>query len=112
MEEKQELPKDLIDQRIDYLLRQLGSKVNFWDEANIEEAWRLAASSYPEWDHYLENRSELPGGLIERSVMAGGKVIGWALIGRKNLDRPRGWKHGILGFNGTFTPLGNFPNKI
>lgn len=112
MAETERRPKDLIDLRIDSLLRQLGNKVNFWEEANVEEAWKLAANSYHGWDHYLENRNELPGGLIERPVMAGKKTIGWAFIGRKDLDRPRGWKYGIVGFNGAIASLGNFPNKI
>lgn len=112
MTEKKEPPKNLIDLRIDSLLKQLGNRVNFWEEANIEEAWKLAANSYHGWDHYSENRKELPGGLIERPVMAGKKTIGWAFIGRKDLDKPRGWKYGIVGFNGMLSPLGNFPNKI
>lgn len=38
MTEKERPPKDLIDLRIDSLLKQLGNKVFFWEEANIEEA--------------------------------------------------------------------------
>lgn len=112
MLEKDNKLTDLISMRIDYSLTQLGSRVQFWEEANIEQAWRLVANSYSGWDKYLENRSDLPGGLIERPVNAGGKTIGWAFIGLKTLDRPKGWRYGVIGFNGALMSLGNFPNKI
>jgi len=114
MPERRRIPQNLVGQRIEKALTESGAKkfMQEWDEAVVEKAWKLVADSYPEWSDYLENRQSLPGGLEEMPIEAGEKTVGWAFIGLKNLDRPDGWRYGIIGFDNALLPLGYFPNKI
>jgi hypothetical protein len=35
---------------------------------------------------------------MEKPINVGGKTIGWAFIELKTLDRPRGWRYGVIGY--------------
>ncbi len=105
--------KDFVAKRIWDSISLSGSLPYGWDAVTHDEAWQQTVDCYGEWSNYLEDRQNLPGGLIERElILADGKLVAVAFIGLKNLDRPDGWKTGFLGSNNAVLTLGNFPNKI
>lgn len=104
--------KDIIAKRIYDSIELSGSIPFHWDAVTPEEAWNQVARPM-KWDDYLQNREDLPGGLIEREIaLANGKLVAIAFIGLKDLGRPKGFRVGAMGLKGALMTLGTFPNKI
>lgn len=105
---------DPIGRRITRALVESGVSIFNFGPVTVEDAWKLVASSQAGWDHYIDDRQSLPGGLTERPIKNpfSHQTVAWTFIGLKNLDRPDGWRKGLIGFSGAILPLGYFPNKI
>ena len=105
---------DSVGRRIKSIIIKSKSIALFSDPVTYDEAWYQAASGVSEWSDFLKDRSMMPGGLLERAIfkLSNNRMVAVAFIGLKNLDRPDGWRKGMIGLNGAVITLGIFPNKI
>ena len=103
--------KDPISLRVYSAIQVSGVDLLSWQPITVDEAWQEVAAPLG-WSDF--DRDSLPGGLVVRPITNkfSNEVIAVTFVGLKDLDRPRGWKTGAIGFKGGMITLGNFPNRI